>query len=226
MTPQPEQPPLLPEAAGQPSKPARFYFLRQDAPGLFTGQEMKRLDPDRYALIVELLSDGALSQRQIAKSMKVSPSCLRAIAANEGLTIGTVRARLADRCAELEAATLDRIAEILEEPNNTLDLRELAVTLREIGNRSDVLSGRPSGIIEHRHDVGPAALAAAAAARRAKLDSIITTCDERTHSTDRKSEPHVGDAAGDPAGSGAIERQADDLGTDGLQRTNGGSDHA
>ena len=199
MTEQANTQPPLPSAPSEQPKPARAYFLRDTAPDLFfTGEGLKQADPQIYQAALELLADATLSQRQIAAALKISPNTLRAIARAEAPGIDATRAGLAIHCQELEGATLDRIAEILDRPSNKLDLRELAATLREIGNRADVLAGRPSGIIEHRHDIGPAALAEAAAARRAKLSSIITTCDERTsgiHSMDEKSELHEAEPA-------------------------------
>lgn len=202
MTPDPavpDQPSLLPDA--DPIR--RKYALRKksDDGFLFTGERLKEIDPERYDLLVKLIADDTLSQNEIARVMGVAVNTVRAIKRSQGGSIDTIRASLVSRCEEIQGATLDRIQEILDDtPTHLLDLRALAAILREVGNRSDALTGgKGSSGPAVPTDDGPSALAEANAARRAKLREMsegAVTLTEGIHFTVPKTDPP--DAAARP----------------------------
>jgi hypothetical protein len=172
------QPPLLPDATGPTSEAAitrpRHYFLRKlEDDGLFTGKKLQEISPERFDLVISFLSEGVLSQRQIAKVVGVSPNTVRAIAQDQTGSIDALRARLLSKAGAIEEATLERIQEILDtRAANKLELRELAAVLREVGNRSDLLAGRRTSIVEHQVAGGTDALTRANAERRARLRAM------------------------------------------------------
>jgi transcriptional regulator with XRE-family HTH domain len=173
--PENTQPPLLPDATGPAGESAidrpRQYFLRKaEKDNLFTGEQLKEINPTRYDLVISFLAEGVLSQRQIAEVVGVSPNTIRAIAARQTGSIDALRARLLEKAGAIEEATLERIQEILDTRKaNKLELRELAAVLREVGNRSDLLAGRRTSIVEHQIAGGTDSIARANAERRARL---------------------------------------------------------
>jgi hypothetical protein len=175
--------PLLPECSAPAAcKPARSYFLRDYGDGLFTGAKLAEIDPNRYEKVKELIADGRLSRRQIAQIVGVSPNTVRAIEDSCFQSIDALRARLAAMCASIEGATLDRIREALEDPDNAPTLRDLAAILREVGNRSDLLAGRPTSIVGH--EAGSVEdMVQANAARRAQLRAIKAVAELVTEPT-------------------------------------------
>lgn len=148
----------------------RRYFLRKIEDNLlFSGERLREIAPVRYELVVELLADGRLSQRQIADILGVSPSTVRAIDIAQTPSIGALRARLLIRAGQIEQTTMERIQEVLDtRASSAMDLRELAAILREIGNRAELLAGRPTQIIG-REAGSVDDVAAANATRRARL---------------------------------------------------------
>jgi transcriptional regulator with XRE-family HTH domain len=172
------QPPLLPDATGPAGEAAitrpRHYFLRKlEDEGLFTGKKLQEISPERFDLVISFLSEGVLSQRQIAKVVGVSPNTVRAISQDQTGSIDALRARLLSKAGAIEEATLERIQEILDtRAANKLELRELAAVLREVGNRSDLLAGRRTSIVEHQVAGGTDALTRANAERRARLRAM------------------------------------------------------
>jgi transposase len=173
-----QQPPLIPDATGPAGESAidrpRHYFLRRaEKDNLFTGEQLKEINPTRYDLVISFLAEGVLSQRQIAEVVGVSPNTIRAIAARQTGSIDALRARLLEKAGAIEEATLERIQEILDTRKaNKLELRELAAVLREVGNRSDLLAGRRTSIVEHQIAGGTDSIARANAERRARLRAM------------------------------------------------------
>lgn len=168
-----------PAPTSAPASTQRRYFLRAaNADGLFTGERLQDIDPARFSFLQELIADGRLSRRQIAKAAGVSPNTVRAIEDTRAGSIDALRAKLSTLCASIEASTLDRIREALEDddPDHSLALRDLAAILREVGNRSDLLAGRPTAIIGHESgsvsDLADANAARRAILRRLQADAI------------------------------------------------------
>jgi len=221
-----QQPPLLPDASGPAGEAAitrpRHYFLRKlDDDGIFTGARLREINPDRFNLVISFLSEGVLSQRQIAKVVGVSPNTVRAIAQDQTVSIDALRARLLSKAGAIEEATLERIQEILDtRAANKLELRELAAILREVGNRSDLLAGRRTSIVEHQIVGGTDALTRANAERRARLREM----EAQAVDAELRAPAQLEAPADDPAtihfesveapARGVDEAQAVDLGAD------------
>lgn len=176
--------------------------------------------------MLELIADGRLSRRQIATAAGVSPNTVRAIEDGRAASIDALRARMVELCASIETSTLDRIREALEDddPEHTIALRDLAAILREVGNRSDLLAGRPTAIIG-REPGSVNELAAANEARRAilrKITAAATPADFTEHQPEQmgfrtETEPtreagaqENGRAAADPAPGEAIDEQQEE----------------
>lgn len=224
--PENNQPPLLPGVTGSASDAAitrpRHYFLRKlEEDGLFTGKKLQEINPERFDLVISFLSEGVLSQRQIAKVVGVSPNTVRAIAQDQTGSIDALRARLLSKAGAIEEATLERIQEILDtRAANKLELRELAAILREVGNRSDLLAGRRTSIVEHQIAGGTDALTRANADRRARLRAMEAQAVEAELVVPAQLQAPADDQAtihfesGEAATRGPDEAQPADLGAD------------
>ena len=220
------QPPLLPDATGPAGEAAitrpRHYFLRKlEDEGLFTGKKLQEINPERFDLVISFLSEGVLSQRQIAKVVGVSPNTVRAIAQDQTGSIDALRARLLSKAGAIEEATLERIQEILDtRVASGLELRELAAVLREVGNRSDLLAGRRTSIVEHQVAGGTDSIARANAERRARLRAMeAQAVDAELREPAQLQAPADDPAAihieiGEAATRGSDEAQPGDLGAD------------
>jgi hypothetical protein len=150
--PTPDQPLLLP--VGQPSEspsatpPDRRYFLRKanDA-GLFSGELLKGVDPERYQAVVDLLADGVISRRQIATICGVSSHTVQAIATAREGDIASLRRTISTEARHLVRLTLDRIKEMLLSSREQLTARDLAALVRELGTHAELLDGNPTARI-------------------------------------------------------------------------------
>lgn len=201
--PRPPKPPAPP--AGEPplfppdetpeagiNRQARFYLNKMETDGLFTGERLKEINPTLFFLVRDLIAENRLSQRQIADYCHVSPNTVRAIARAETGSIDALRARLADVCAELERATLERLQERMDNPEEEWTHLELAAVLREVGKRSDALAGRDiAGALRDQNTAaGIGSLAEAAAARREKIRALRKIdADVTIHSNARPAPP-------------------------------------
>jgi len=113
--------------------------------GEFTGELLFSRDPQKYHEIIAMTAEG-MGVHRIARVLKVSGNTVRAVRAREGLAIATGKREMAQRCREVARMGVDRIHEEIDD----MDIDKLPVAIGILIDKSLVLDGEPSLIVEHR----------------------------------------------------------------------------
>lgn len=133
-------------------------FADSEKRGTFTGERLFAQDPERYAQIVSLLTEG-LGIRQIARLCRVSSSTVMAVRQREPKVIETERAMLVGRMRGATRLMVDRVIDVLEsadfEVRTPADLQRLLVSAGILIDKSELLSGGATSRVE-RVERGPA----------------------------------------------------------------------
>ena len=107
----------------------------ETCPSLYTGQKLAETDPEKYGRIVQSLGEGKPMTR-IAKSEKVSPETIAAIAKRENKSVQAVQALTAGLTSYASQACLMKIIEKLDKTRYLLECYLLPLVFCEIKRRT------------------------------------------------------------------------------------------
>lgn len=129
----------------------REMIESERARGIFSGERLQAHDPERYALIRELVLDGAMSHAQIARAARCSRNTVRAVARREvgGRAIDHLKSRLAGVNLLVAGMTADALVERLSDPaeRRKIPFQQLAVAHGISVDKLQVLTGGPTSIV-------------------------------------------------------------------------------
>jgi hypothetical protein len=119
----------------------------EKARGVFNGTLLQKSNPEKYKQIVDMLAHGS-SYRDIAKLTKTSRNLIRVIAASG--EIEPHRQRVAGKLRVVAELSAERMVEILEDDDKMQDvsLRDLSIALGVAADKSQVLSGGATAIVQ------------------------------------------------------------------------------
>lgn len=113
----------------------------------FTGELLRKSDPGRFGVIIDLLADGRLSQRQIADLTKTSRNTISAIAKRVQVhDIEPVKKRLAIKARNVSELAFDELERRLVECPEEIGARDLVIVGGTAADKSQVLSGHATQI--------------------------------------------------------------------------------
>lgn len=116
-------------------------------PSLFTGDKLAKKDPQRYAKVVQELSEGKALTR-IAKDNKCAPETITAIAKRETKTIDKVQNLTMGLTSYASQACLMKIIEKLESDQIPAGVLPIAFGILRDKEKSDL--GQATSIVEHK----------------------------------------------------------------------------
>ena len=122
------------------------------ARGVFTAALLQAREPERYEQAAAMLAEGSLSQRDIARSLRMSRNSVAAVYKRE-LAAGRVepaRKQLAGGFALLAAKSQERLLEAIDDDEQRIPARDLAIIAAVAVDKHQLLSGSPTEIVEHR----------------------------------------------------------------------------
>lgn len=119
----------------------------ETCPALYTGQSLFEKDPKKYALAVQLLGEGKPMTR-IAKSLKISPETVSAIAKREKGSIDSVRELTAGLTSYAAQACVMKIIQALDEDKVPVGVLPIAFGI--LADKERQYQGEATTIIEHR----------------------------------------------------------------------------
>jgi hypothetical protein len=119
----------------------------EKARGVFNGSLLQKSNPEKYKQIVDMLAHG-VSYRDIAKLTRTSRNLIRVIAASG--EIDPHRQRVAGKLRVVAELSAERMVEILEDDEKMQDvsLRDLSIALGVAADKSQVLSGGATSIVQ------------------------------------------------------------------------------
>jgi predicted transcriptional regulator len=120
---------------------------QETCPALYTGQSLFEKDPKKYALAVQLLGEGKPMTR-IAKSLKISPETVSAIAKREKGSIDSVRELTAGLTSYAAQACVMKIIQALDEDKVPVGVLPIAFGI--LADKERQYQGEATTIIEHR----------------------------------------------------------------------------
>jgi len=189
--------------------------------GVCTGSKLKHYDPDKYAEVCYLLADGSLSQRQISRLTGISRNLIAGIVKTQVADIEPLKQRLAGGSRNLAQLCIERATELVLDDGAKISLKDLMIGAGVMIDKSQVLSGQATSIIEFRpHDPGTDEFEAAMRAAQAEgsvQDADYSMIDDETgieaeEVPTKGSEP--GDDGADPAADGGepgVDRDGGEL---------------
>lgn len=118
---------------------------REYSAGIYTGVQLRANNPDHYDLICELLADGSLSQRQIARLTGHSRCLVSAIARSPD--IRPLKKNIASRARNLAALCLERAEELIQS-GAKVTIRDLGILAGIALEKSQLLDGEATSRIE------------------------------------------------------------------------------
>lgn len=127
----------------------------EKARGLFSGVNLQKYDPEKYQLILEMLSSGKFSMRMIGRATKTSTNLVSAIRKSQEVEIESLRAKLSRGAAHVAELCQERQVEILTDPDSKIRLGELAVAQGVAIDKMQVLSGGATSRLEVVVGAGP-----------------------------------------------------------------------
>jgi hypothetical protein len=139
--------------------------------GQFTGERLAAQDPDRYRAICGALANG-MSLRSIARAYQVSTNTVAAVREREGLTIETLKQRLADQARLGAGLAIERMIEEIDH----FKRESLPIVAGVLIDKSQLLDGQPTQI--HGQPEAPADWDAARQAIRQARGRTIDTAQE------------------------------------------------
>ena len=122
----------------------------ETCPSLFTGNKLAEQDPKKYARIVQNLGEGKPMTR-IARSEKVAPETVTAIARRERKTVDAVRELTAGLFSYAAQACVMKLIEKLEA--DEIPVGVLPVAAGIISDKARAYEGEATTIVEHRKTV-------------------------------------------------------------------------
>ena len=123
--------------------------------GICTGDGLKCYDSARYELVCQLLAEGSLSQRQVSRIAGVSRNLVSGMVKSQVADIEPLKQRIAGQARNLAQLCIDRATEMVLDDRSKITLRDLMIAAGVAADKSLVLSGQASSIVEFRpHDPG------------------------------------------------------------------------
>ena len=122
----------------------------ETCPSLYTGNKLAEKDPHKYARIVQNLGEGKPMTR-IAKTEKVAPETVTAIARRERKTVDAVRELTAGLFSYAAQACVMKLIEKLEA--DEIPVGVLPVAAGILSDKSRAYEGEATTIVEHRKTV-------------------------------------------------------------------------
>jgi len=131
-------------------------FEQSEGHGTFTGARLFAADPDKYRMIVSLLTEG-IGLHQIAKLCRVSVNTVMAVREREPAVIETEKKMLGAKMRGTVRLMIDRVIHAMSdgslEINNVRDLQSMLVGAGILTDKSELLMGGPTARVEHRDSV-------------------------------------------------------------------------
>jgi hypothetical protein len=128
-------------------------FADSEHKGIFTAERIFANDPDRYRMIVSLLSEG-LSLRQIAVLTKTSINTVMSVRAREPAILEAEKQLVGRRMRGAVRLIVDKVLEQLEsgalEITNVRDLQSILVGAGILTDKSELLLGGATARVERR----------------------------------------------------------------------------
>ena len=121
---------------------------REYSQGIYSGSRLKEADPERYAVVIDLLADGSLSQRQISRLTGVSRNLVAGVAKLQHADIEPVKQRLASKARNLAELCIDRAEELVRDDHSKIGLKDLMIGAGVMADKSLLLSGEATQRIE------------------------------------------------------------------------------
>ena len=122
------------------------------ARGVFTAELIESREPERYQHVAAMLAEGSLSQRDIARGLRMSRNSVAAIYKRE-LAAGRMepaRKQLSGGFALLAATAQERLLEAVQDDGEKISAKDLAIIAAVAVDKHQLLSGGPTEIVEHR----------------------------------------------------------------------------
>jgi transcriptional regulator with XRE-family HTH domain len=121
------------------------------ARGVFTAALLAERDPERFQQARELLAEGSLSQRQIARSLSMSRNSIAQIYRMmvQAGGIEPARKQLAAHNVAIARLSNERLEEILSDDGADVSAKDLSIIAAVATDKAQLLSGGPTAIIEH-----------------------------------------------------------------------------
>lgn len=114
--------------------------------GVFSGKSLRKYDPDKYHMILELLANDTISIRQIAILTKASRNLVSAIKQTQQTEIEPLRKKIGMKFMHLSEACAERALEMVNDPNASIRLSELAIAGGTAFDKAQLAHGGPTGI--------------------------------------------------------------------------------
>jgi len=131
-------------------------FAADELRGTYTGERLYKSDPERYQMIVSLLSEG-LAIRQIARLTKTSINTVMAVRDREPELVEAEKKLIGRKMRGTVRLIVDKVIEQLAagslEINNVRDLQSMLVGAGILTDKSELLMGGPTARVEHRDSV-------------------------------------------------------------------------
>lgn len=123
----------------------------QERSGVFTGERLRRIRPQVYQAIIEGYAGGA-SMRRLGQLYKVSTNTISAVVQSENSSIEALKKRIGRKATAVYALAFERLEEDLSNDDVMVKTspKDKAVIVGILGDRSQIESGQPTQIIEHR----------------------------------------------------------------------------
>jgi transcriptional regulator with XRE-family HTH domain len=123
---------------------------REISQGVCTGDQLKHSDPALYETVINLLADGSLSQRQISRLTGVSRNLIAGILRSQTSDIEPLKQRIAAGARTLAQLCIERATEMVLDDHAKHNLRDLMIAAGVAADKSLVLAGQASSIVEFR----------------------------------------------------------------------------
>jgi hypothetical protein len=136
---------LLPESITED-----MLSRREIEQGICSGDKLKHYDPATYERVINLLADGTLSQRTISRLCGVSRNLVSGVARSQHADIEPVKQRIASKARNLADLCIERAEEIVRDDSSKIGLKDLLIGAAVMVDKSLVLSGQASSIVEFR----------------------------------------------------------------------------
>lgn len=200
--------PTLPSLPAPVSADAGLFAAPQH--GMASAEALAREQPDRYAMVLEMRGRG-MGQLSISRELSMGIHTVRAVLQREGRALfapETDNPNAIRLMREGRELALERTIEALQDDSRARKMTpdRLAVTVGILTQNAELLSGNPTGRIEHVHDAPPAADEFAAFLRQGAIDAeVIETGIEAGDGAPKRPRLAIGpgDGPADPDGDAA-----------------------
>lgn len=140
---------IVAQEAAAAAQPLLFSELRDEAyekleaTGEFTGERLAERNPEKYRLVVELITEGVLAEAQIAKACRVSRNTVRAVREREKIPVEQVKVRIKANIREALLASSERVMELAP----TMSARDAVIAVGVLSEKMQLLDGEATAIV-------------------------------------------------------------------------------